>query len=64
MSDGKPTESDNIAYLLRYLLVIELYRSGLTQDAIRARLGIDKNAVGKMLKGLTRHVETRTDDAE
>jgi transposase-like protein len=46
--------ADDTVYLLKYLLVIELYRSGLSQNDIRQRLGIDINAVSKMLKGLKR----------
>lgn len=62
---NKPgTSSDDIVYLLQWLVAIELYRAGLSQEAIRSRLGIDKNAVSRMLKGLSQHLETRTDDTE
>ena len=60
----KPATLDDLAYLLQYLTAIELYRAGLSQNEIRSRLGIDINTVNKMLKGLARHVEIRTDDAD
>jgi transposase-like protein len=61
---NKPETGEDIIYLLQYLVAIELYRAGLSQNEIRRRLGIDINTVNKMLKGVSRHVETRTDDAE
>lgn len=41
----KPATLDDLAYLLQYLTAIELYRAGLSQNAIRSRLGIDINSV-------------------
>ena len=52
------------AYLLKYLLAIELYRSGLSQTEIRKRVGLSMNVVNDMLKGLTRHVELRADNGD
>jgi transposase-like protein len=60
----KPATLDDVAHLLQFLTAVELWRSGLSQNEIRSRLGIDINTVSKMLKGVSRHVETRTDDAE
>jgi transposase-like protein len=60
----KPATNDDLAYLLQYLVAIELFRAGLSQNEIRSRLGIDINTVNKMLKGVSRHLETRTDDTE
>ncbi len=53
-----------VALLLKHLLAIELYRGGLSQAQIRKRLGLSMNVVNDMLKGVSRHVLTRTDDAE
>lgn len=39
--------------LLRYLLVLELYRGGLSQPEIRSRLGMSMNTVNAMLKGVS-----------
>jgi hypothetical protein len=44
--------SDQIE-LLRYLLVLELYRGGLSQDEIRSRLGMSMNNLNAMLKGIS-----------
>lgn len=40
--------------LLKFLLAIELWRGGLSQAAIRTRLGLSMNTVNAMLKGLKR----------
>jgi DNA-binding NarL/FixJ family response regulator len=40
--------------LIRYLLAIELWRSGLTQGQIAKRLSLSNNTVNAMLKGLKR----------
>ena len=53
-----------LSLLLKHLLAIELYRSGLSKAQIRQRLRLDMNAVNAMLKGVSRHIQTRTDDAE
>lgn len=49
--------SDDVAYLLKYLLVLELHRAGLSLSEIRARLRMDKNVVNHMLKGVRRQKE-------
>jgi transcriptional regulator with XRE-family HTH domain len=50
---------DDTAYLLKYLLAVELYRAGLTQAQIRERLGLDINTLNSMLKGVDNHLLTR-----
>lgn len=40
--------------LLRYLVVLELWRGGLSQAEIRARLGLSMNVVNALLKGVKR----------
>jgi hypothetical protein len=47
-------DADDQAQLLRYLLVLELWRGGLSQSEIRARLGLSMNVVNAMLKGIHR----------
>lgn len=61
-----PSRSDaaELSNLLKHLLAIELYRAGLSQAQIRQRLGLSMNVVNDMLRGVSRHVLTRTDDAE
>lgn len=54
MSKSTVIDASNQVELLRYLLVLELWRSGLSQAEIRARLGIANNVVNAMLKGITR----------
>jgi transposase len=49
--------SDQTEELLRHLLAIELWRSGLSQEQIRKRLGISINTVNEMLKGVNRTVK-------
>jgi DNA-binding NarL/FixJ family response regulator len=48
---AKPYEQ---AELIRYLLVIELWRAGLTQGQIAKRLSLSNNTINAMLKGLNR----------
>lgn len=60
----KSGDIDEVAQLLKHLLAIELYRSGLSKGQIRAQLGLDNNVVSRMLLNVNRHVLTRTDDAE
>jgi hypothetical protein len=49
----KTDDSDSeIVYLLKYLLAIELYRSGLTQAEVRVRLKLNNNVLSEMLRGL------------
>jgi hypothetical protein len=57
MADSK--SSDETAYLLKYLLAIELYRSGLSQAEIRRRLSLSMTVLSKMLQGVQRHMEAR-----
>ncbi len=45
--------------LLKQLLAIELYRAGLPQSEIRARLGINMNVLSDMLKGVSREITVR-----
>ena len=52
-SSGAPEQT---VELLRHLLAIELWRSGLSQDQIRKRLGISMNNVNAMLKGVSRGI--------
>jgi predicted transcriptional regulator len=53
---AKSAKEDETVLLLRQLVAIELWRAGLSQSAIRARLGISNNAVNEMLKGVSREV--------
>jgi hypothetical protein len=55
---GEP-RGDETAQLLKYLLAIELYRSGLSKADIRARLGLGMNVVNEMLKGVSKEVVVR-----
>jgi transposase len=50
---------DQLVELLRHLLVIELWRGGLSQDEIRSRLGMSMNTVNGMLKGISRELVTK-----
>lgn len=56
MSVKRITTEERIVALLQHLLVIELWRGGLSQTEIRARLGISINAVNSMLKGVARSI--------
>jgi len=53
---AKNAQDDETVPLLKQLLAIELWRAGLSQSEIRARLGIGNNAVNEMLKGVSREV--------
>jgi hypothetical protein len=55
----KNARDDEAVMLLRQLVAIELWRAGLSQSAIRARLGISNNVVNDMLKGVSREVAVR-----
>jgi len=57
-------ELSNIAYLLRSLLAIELWRGGLTQKEIGKRLGIATVSVNTILKGVSRLVPLQTNSEE
>lgn len=59
---AKPIDQDGkIVELLQHLLAIELWRSGLSQQQIRARLGISIGAVNSMLKGVKRGIRQEQD---
>jgi len=45
---------DDTAVLLKHILAIELWRSGVSQADIRTRLGLSMNTVNEMLKGVPR----------
>ncbi len=47
-------DANNEVQLLRYLLVLDLWRGGLSQSEIRARLGLSMNVVNALLKGVNR----------
>jgi hypothetical protein len=47
-------DANDQAQLLKYLLVLELWRGGLSQAEIRSRLGLSMNAVNALLKGISR----------
>ena len=47
---------ETISNLLKNLLAIELYRSGLSQPEIGKRLGIATGSVNSMLKGVCHEV--------
>jgi predicted transcriptional regulator len=50
------SEPDEAVILLKQLLAIELWRGGLTQAEIKARLGIGSATVSEWLKGVSREV--------
>jgi hypothetical protein len=54
MSKRRGTADEQMVALLQYLLVLELWRSGLSQDQIRTRLGLGMNTVNDLLKGIPR----------
>lgn len=58
----KNTESseDKMLSLLQNLLAIELWRGGLSQAEIRVRLGVSMVTITKMLKGVSRKVQSET----
>ena len=45
---------DTVVALLQYVVAIELWRSGLTQQAIAKHLHVAKAKVAMMLKGVKR----------
>lgn len=55
-TNNRPLEKklDRIIYLLESLLAIELNRTNLDRNKIRARLGIEKAKVNKILEGIKR----------
>lgn len=46
--------------LLKHLLAIELWRGGLSQSEIKARLGLGSDVLSRMLKGVSREIAVRT----
>ena len=50
--------------LLKHLLAIELWRGGLTQSEIKKRLGLGSETVNRMLKGVSREVQTRDEPGD
>jgi len=57
-------DANNQVQLSRYLLVLELWRAGLSQNEIRARLGLSMNVVNAMLKGVRRGVAKNVESVE
>lgn len=53
-------DSKIIIQLLQNLLVIELWRGGLSQSEIGKRLSMRTVSVNKMLKGVNREISTIT----
>jgi hypothetical protein len=51
-TSSKRTSEEEVIYLLKYLLALELYRSGLTKEQVRARLKADNNLISEMLSGI------------
>lgn len=43
---------DRIIFLLESLLALELNRTNLSRNEIRARVGVDKTVVNKILNGI------------
>ena len=58
------TQTDETAVLLKQLLAIELWRSGLSQTEIRKRLGLGMNVLNRMLKGVSREILVRSKPGE
>ncbi len=59
MAKRSSDKTDEVIMLLKHLLAIELWRAGVSQSAIRTRLGLGMNVVSQMLKGVNRHVDTQ-----
>jgi DNA-binding MarR family transcriptional regulator len=53
---AKKDANQEIIGLLQHLLAIELWRAGLSQGEIRARLGVNINTISAMLKGVSREI--------
>jgi DNA-binding MarR family transcriptional regulator len=56
---AKKNTNEEIIGLLQHLLVIELWRGGLSQTEIRARLGLSTTTVNAMLKGVSKGITTQ-----
>jgi hypothetical protein len=57
---AKKDANEQIIGLLQHLLVIELWRGGLSQTEIRARLGLSTTTVNAMLKGVSKGIGAQT----
>lgn len=51
---AKMGTQDDTAYLLKYLLALELFRFGLPQAEIGKRVHMQTAVINKMLKGLNK----------
>jgi transcription initiation factor IIE alpha subunit len=54
-------DSKTIIQLLQSLVIIELWRGGLSQEEIRKRLHISKTDVNKILRGVDREAIIKND---
>ena len=54
MAKKRLSTEEQMVWLLQNLLVLELWRSGLSQEDIRTRLGLGMNTINDMLKGIRR----------
>jgi hypothetical protein len=52
-------KDSEVEILLKQLLAIEMWRGGLSQDAIRKRLRLSPNKVNEILKGVSRHLSSQ-----
>lgn len=64
MAKRAEPRGDDTAQVLKHLLAIELYRGGLSQSEIKARLGLGSDAVSAMLKGVSREIVVRVQPGE
>lgn len=46
---------DRVIYLLETLLALQLSQTSLNREEIRARIGVDKAKVNKMLNGIVKN---------
>jgi hypothetical protein len=53
MAKEQKLNLDDQLAVLKYILVVELWRAGLSQESIKKRLGMSSNTINAMLKGLT-----------
>jgi len=53
-----------ITQLLQNLLIVELWRGGLSQGEISKRLGVATVTVNKILKGVNREILIKADSKE
>jgi DNA-binding CsgD family transcriptional regulator len=57
---AKKDPNEEIIGLLQHLLAIELWRAGLSQSEIRARLGVNINTISAMLKGVATEIRVKS----